>query len=587
MSISDKIKNLKATDLNCNVFDVYNYNGLSIQELLCQFFTKINECINLSNESNDLATWLVNEGLEQEVVDELMSLLEDGTMESLINEKLFNGLNSKLDSKASKEDLDIERKRIDAFTTLSEGSTTGDAELIDGRIGYDNITYKNIGDSIRTQIKNTNEKIDNRIKQSINLLDNSKWIDGYYVYQEVNDGVKTLGKTANNDFCYIEIPVKGGTTYTISNYAFQIVFCSYENNNLVVRSATGNGQTNDKPTIITTYETDTTIFINKRKSQKFVMLVEGEECPKHFIEYGNEVIRDIDKPLEWHVGKGKDFESFTECIRFLKDDEREKTIFIHQGEYDIFNELGGSSYAKSFTQDDANNWADIVDWIPPNTNIIGIGRVRLIYTPLQESTNKYASRIFSTINTRGTCTIDNIEIYCKNGRYCIHDETGSDEAFTGARKIFKNLKCVHFSSDDSVASMHQCVGGGLHKSMFIEYDNCYFESQHPRYGNTFSYHNSGSSMEMKDSSRINIRNCIFIKNGNNPNEVIRFGNCNTTLTDIKVNISSSYIDGNLLITNEFNSDSLINAFNVTLLNCNDTSTSIDATNNQYNVKIYK
>ena len=508
-------------------------------------------------------------------------------MESLINEKLFSGLNSKLDSKASKDDLAIERRRIDAFTTLSQGSTTGDAELIDGRIGYDNITYKNIGDSIRTQIKNTNEKIDNRIKQSVNLLDNSKWIDGYYVYQEVKNGIKTLGKTPNNEYCYIEVPVKGGTTYTISKYAFQIVYGSYEDNNLVVRSATGNGQTNDKPTIITTYETDTTIFINKKKNQKFVMLVEGEECPKHFIEYGNEVIRDIDKPLQWHVGKGKDFESFTECIRFLKDDEREKTIFIHQGDYDIFNELGGSSYAKSFTLDDTNNWADIVDWIPPNTNIIGIGRVKLIYTPLQESTNKYASRIFSTINTRGTCTIDNVEIYCKNGRYCIHDETGSDEAFTGAIKKFKNLKCVHFASDDSVASMHQCVGGGLHKSMFIEYDNCYFESQHPKYGNTFSYHNSNSLMEMKDSSRINVKNCIFIKNENNPNEIIRFGNCNTTLTDVKVNISSSYIGGDLLVTNEFSSNSLINAFNVSLLNCNDISTSIDATNNQYNVKIYK
>ena len=36
-----KINEIKPQDLNCNVFDVYSYDGLSMQELLCQFFTKI------------------------------------------------------------------------------------------------------------------------------------------------------------------------------------------------------------------------------------------------------------------------------------------------------------------------------------------------------------------------------------------------------------------------------------------------------------------------------------------------------------------------------------------------------------------
>ena len=65
---------------------------------------------------------------------------------------------SNIDNKmATKEELGVERKRIDNFTTLSEGSTTGDAELIDGRIGDDGVTYANIGDSIRCQ----NRKIKN------------------------------------------------------------------------------------------------------------------------------------------------------------------------------------------------------------------------------------------------------------------------------------------------------------------------------------------------------------------------------------------------------------------------------------------
>lgn len=55
--------------------------------------------------------------------------------------------------KATKQELDVERRRMDSFTKLQEGSTTGDAELIDGRNGADGVTYENIGGAIRKQLK--------------------------------------------------------------------------------------------------------------------------------------------------------------------------------------------------------------------------------------------------------------------------------------------------------------------------------------------------------------------------------------------------------------------------------------------------
>ena len=42
--------------------------------------------------------------------------------------------------------------RMDEFTKLKEGSTTGDAELIDGRVSADGKTYDNIGGAIRGQV---------------------------------------------------------------------------------------------------------------------------------------------------------------------------------------------------------------------------------------------------------------------------------------------------------------------------------------------------------------------------------------------------------------------------------------------------
>ena len=61
--------------------------------------------------------------------------------------------------KATKVEVDIERKRIDNLTKLEEGSTTGDAELIDIRIGADGVAYDSAGDSVREQFKKVNEEV--------------------------------------------------------------------------------------------------------------------------------------------------------------------------------------------------------------------------------------------------------------------------------------------------------------------------------------------------------------------------------------------------------------------------------------------
>ena len=90
------MEKLKRYDLNCNIFDVYDYDGLSMQELLCQFYTKINECVDFSNSTLNLCSWLVNEGLKEEVAEKLIKWLNDGTLNNIINTSVFNELNAKL-----------------------------------------------------------------------------------------------------------------------------------------------------------------------------------------------------------------------------------------------------------------------------------------------------------------------------------------------------------------------------------------------------------------------------------------------------------------------------------------------------------
>lgn len=96
MDLNKKLEELKPYQLNCNVFDVYSYNGLTMQDLLCQFFTKINESVNFTNDTLQLTKWLIEEGLSEQIANYVATLIADGTIEKLINEDLFESLNNKV-----------------------------------------------------------------------------------------------------------------------------------------------------------------------------------------------------------------------------------------------------------------------------------------------------------------------------------------------------------------------------------------------------------------------------------------------------------------------------------------------------------
>lgn len=137
----------------------------------------------------------------------------------------LNNLND-YDDTSIKNDIQAQKTRIDTLTTLKEGSTTGDAELIDGRTGADGVTYTNIGDAIRTQCGNLNTLLDVKYEPiSNNCIDDSKFVGKNFDSIFGHNGNKKfkLAKklTSNQIKGYIEL--EDGTT---PSTAFQIYLTS-------------------------------------------------------------------------------------------------------------------------------------------------------------------------------------------------------------------------------------------------------------------------------------------------------------------------------------------------------------------------
>ena len=161
-------------------------DSLSYYELLNKVVAVLNDVIENHNKMGTdiralyeaytlLQNWVNhyfdNLSVQREINLKLDSMSKDGSLSVLLN-PLFDDYKRVVDGEIAKQNesianstitqngrISVLEQRMGTFTKLDEGSTTGDAEIADARIGANGVEYDTLGSAIRGQF----EEAENRL----------------------------------------------------------------------------------------------------------------------------------------------------------------------------------------------------------------------------------------------------------------------------------------------------------------------------------------------------------------------------------------------------------------------------------------
>lgn len=173
-------------------------------------------------------------------------------IEEIISNKDFSSLLKKINTfstnydflsqtKVNKSELELtntnlstQQSRIDQLTRLGEGSTTGDAELIDGRVNANGEVSANIGNAIRNQNRFLEDSINKKVLANglVPTTLDVAWEAGKY---NVNNGATVVNNSMNRTVKFdisgiVELNINNPTNYTLYKYFLydtNDVFLSY------------------------------------------------------------------------------------------------------------------------------------------------------------------------------------------------------------------------------------------------------------------------------------------------------------------------------------------------------------------------
>lgn len=429
------------------------------------------------------------DSLTEDVYNQLLALVVDlaekgafGATEEQMQQVEQNTRNiAALDTKkADQAEMDLLAARMDTFTKLEEGSTTGDAELADIRVGANGVTYETAGDAVRGQIgelKETlgsHEKLFKEISVNLNRMG----------YLDATGAVQYDGMYRATDFIEIfnkEIFYEG----TFGNSPVFVAFYDSDMNYI-----SGNSE----------YGTITKRKLAVPDGTRFIRL-------SNYIDYVNTVkvyVADYTEKRVHHVNSSTNLRTFFDSL----DESIENIVYMERGVYDV-----NTYYA-------ASEWNDSIVGlvVPNNTTLIG--------TSNREDTKIYAEAAenlyeVSTLHLKNNCKLFNLTVEARNLRYAIHDDAGNHHV--GYTHIIENCDIIGHNCTYDYA-----YGCGLQQNARLVFKNCNFVSDEKATSKCLGVHNN---IEWTYNSYVDLINCRMTSNDDGTIDLLSITNhANGTLT---------------------------------------------------------
>lgn len=288
----------------------------------------------------------------------------------------------------------------------------------------------------------------------------------------------------------------------------------------------------------------------------------------------------------YRVGSEREHKSLTKLFLDLVDDESEKIIYIDAGVYDIFKEYKEAGIQSPPDDVSVSDYFSYNAFLPINTKLIGVGNVCLKFSPEPHEITFGESITWAPLNVLGACHIENIEIYCKNGRYCIHDD--SHNKYTNVDHYYKHVRCIYEISDikdGQQLGLENTIGFGFAQGCKFEFEDCTFQFIGGGNHSAFYGHDDGWE-NSENAPSVIIKNCLIL--GSEDNDcVLRLQNLAIPgVKRIYTRVESCYILGGIYLTIYHENGE--QHFDVNLINSGNPSQKIDRKDeNQYPIRVFK